>query len=282
MIPEKYYRTLGLNSGASLDEIKKSYRRLAKIHHPDRSKDPNSAEIFIQITEAYDILTGQSNYTQSKPFNPERKKKNDVEERVKKARERFEKKREKEAEENEKYYKNITKGKKFKKYRLVALCSAILSLLMIVDVIIPGKTIREEVTGINLKTSNHGLHYDEITTISLNGEAENIWVDIDFAYALIQQKEVVVERTFLFHDIKMIYAPYGNQWAFSKADYSLAGIFPTVPILLFCPFIILLFKSRTILYSFLFNVSYYAFMLLVTMILLSNFRWLHLITLGFW
>lgn len=282
MIPEKYYKTLGLNSSASLDEIKKSYRRLAKIHHPDRSKNPNSAEIFIQITDAYDVLTGQKTITSSNNNERAFKQKDDLEERLKKARVRFDKRQQQEALENENYYKNITQGRKHKKFKIVALCSVILSLLMLIDGIIPGNRTREDVTGINLRTSNHGLHYNEITTINLNGEEENIWIDLEFAYVLIHQKEVVVERTFLFHDIKMIYAPYENQWAFSKADYSLAGIFPTIPILLFFPLIVLLFKSKTILYSFLFNVSYYAFMLLVTMILLSNFRWLHLITLGFW
>src|SRR4029078_5802974 len=35
------YRTLGLARGASIDEIKRAYRRLAKIHHPDAAGERN-------------------------------------------------------------------------------------------------------------------------------------------------------------------------------------------------------------------------------------------------
>jgi DnaJ-class molecular chaperone len=52
-----FYKILELSYGAKDIDIKNSYRRLAKKHHPD--KNPNnkdSAEIFRLITEAYDTL----------------------------------------------------------------------------------------------------------------------------------------------------------------------------------------------------------------------------------
>lgn len=52
-----YYRKLGLKSGASLQEIKASYRRLARLYHPDVNPDNLQAkEQFIAITEAYQYL----------------------------------------------------------------------------------------------------------------------------------------------------------------------------------------------------------------------------------
>ena len=51
------YSTLGVARGASEDEIKKAYRKLAKELHPDRNKDnPKAAERFSQVTQAYDLL----------------------------------------------------------------------------------------------------------------------------------------------------------------------------------------------------------------------------------
>ncbi|PVX31300.1 DnaJ C-terminal domain-containing protein [Sphingomonas pokkalii] len=52
------YGTLGVARGASEDEIKKAYRKLAKELHPDRNKDnPKASEKFSQVTQAYDLLT---------------------------------------------------------------------------------------------------------------------------------------------------------------------------------------------------------------------------------
>jgi molecular chaperone DnaJ len=52
-----YYQVLGVADNASQQEIKKAYRRLAKEHHPDANpNNPQSAERFKQISEAYDVL----------------------------------------------------------------------------------------------------------------------------------------------------------------------------------------------------------------------------------
>jgi DnaJ-class molecular chaperone len=52
-----YYRTLGLSRNASLEEIKKAYRRLALKYHPDRNPDDSESEkIFKEIVEAYGVL----------------------------------------------------------------------------------------------------------------------------------------------------------------------------------------------------------------------------------
>jgi tetratricopeptide (TPR) repeat protein len=53
------YRLLGLRTGASYEDIKASYRRLARQYHPDVNPDnPKQAqEKFIQLTEAYRMLT---------------------------------------------------------------------------------------------------------------------------------------------------------------------------------------------------------------------------------
>ena len=52
-----YYEVLGIDKSASADEIKKSYRRLAKKYHPDINKEPGAEERFKEINEAYEILS---------------------------------------------------------------------------------------------------------------------------------------------------------------------------------------------------------------------------------
>lgn len=48
-----YYSTLGLDRGASDEQIKSAYRKLAMKHHPDRGGDP---KIFQELQEAYNTL----------------------------------------------------------------------------------------------------------------------------------------------------------------------------------------------------------------------------------
>ncbi len=58
MAKRDYYETLGVSKSASAAEIKKSYRRLAMKHHPDRNTDDASAEAkFKEAKEAYEVLS---------------------------------------------------------------------------------------------------------------------------------------------------------------------------------------------------------------------------------
>ncbi|CAG8486832.1 9643_t:CDS:2, partial [Racocetra persica] len=54
-----YYDILGVSKNASQSDIKKAYYSLAKKYHPDTSKDPTAKEKFVQIQEAYNILSDE-------------------------------------------------------------------------------------------------------------------------------------------------------------------------------------------------------------------------------
>ncbi len=51
-----YYQILGLERGASDDDIRKSYRKLARKYHPDVSKDAKAEDRFKEVSEAYEVL----------------------------------------------------------------------------------------------------------------------------------------------------------------------------------------------------------------------------------
>jgi len=51
-----YYRILEVPPGASGDEIKQAFRRLARRYHPDVSSEPEAEELFKRLNEAYEVL----------------------------------------------------------------------------------------------------------------------------------------------------------------------------------------------------------------------------------
>ena len=51
------YKILSVNKSATQAEIKKAYYQLAKKYHPDQNKDPKAREKFVEIQNAYEILS---------------------------------------------------------------------------------------------------------------------------------------------------------------------------------------------------------------------------------
>jgi len=54
---ETYYKRLGISPDADQSEIKRAWREAVKETHPDHNDDPNAQQQFIQIKEAYDVLS---------------------------------------------------------------------------------------------------------------------------------------------------------------------------------------------------------------------------------
>jgi len=51
-----YFEVLGVPRGAGDEEIRSAYRKLAREHHPDVSKDPGAEDRFKEVSEAYEVL----------------------------------------------------------------------------------------------------------------------------------------------------------------------------------------------------------------------------------
>lgn len=57
-INQSLYEILGVQQDADLDTIKRAYRKLVQVHHPDKAgNSPENTERFAQICKAYEILS---------------------------------------------------------------------------------------------------------------------------------------------------------------------------------------------------------------------------------
>ncbi len=77
----RYYRLLDISSEAGLEEIKRAYRKKAKLYHPDLNLPSSSREKFIEITKAYEYFIERkkrskyATYTNTKASYKKAKKK---------------------------------------------------------------------------------------------------------------------------------------------------------------------------------------------------------------
>ena len=56
MLISEYFNILGIPLNSSLEEIKRAYRKKARLFHPDINHSPDAKDKFIMVTEAYDFL----------------------------------------------------------------------------------------------------------------------------------------------------------------------------------------------------------------------------------
>jgi len=276
---EKYYKILGLSSSASQSEVRKKYRLLAMKFHPDKNPSISAQERFIEITEAYEILTGKKQLPNASQAVDPKTKQKEKEERVKAAQQRYKEQILKEYLENERYYQSLINGKRWKIVKFSAVIGAILSLFIVLDYFLPHHF--EEDTIVEYKR-NVTIQAGSGVIGLVKTEKENYYWVSRMDYELYgNTRNVYVESTWIFHNAirmhsrgKLGYNSYPMHFNY----YSFAWL---LAILFLIPLGTVLYKRKQISFTFFYFLSYYGVNALIIIYFFTGNRWAHVLTLGF-
>lgn len=279
MSKEKYYKILGLSSSASENEVRKKYRLLAMKFHPDKNPSSLAQDRFIEITEAYEILTGKKNTVSASKKVDLKTKQKEKEERIKAAQKRYREQILKEHLENERYYQSLINGKRWKVIKFSSVIGILLSFFLILDYFLPHHFQEDTVTEYK---RNFTIQSGSGAIGLVKTKKDNYFWVSGIDYELYgKTRDVYIETSWIFHNAiqlhtrgKLGYSSYRMHFNF----YSVAWI---LIIIFLVPIGTVLYKKKQISFTFLYFLSFYGVNTLIIIYFFSGNRWAHVLTLGF-
>lgn len=278
---EKYYKILGLPTSANEAEIKKRYRKLVFIHHPDKNGGDETQ--FIAITEAYEILSGKKQVPQQTVVTSRSSSsvaQKTKEERVREAQQRYKDQVYSEHIENERYFKRLTSGWRWRVIKYNAISGTIISLALLTEPYLPKHYEEAQVEAYSLYRFK-SFHENLTSLIILDNSEEYFVANADYDLFGGVNKEVYIERSWLLHNPLRIISKHPSYLEYYQIEITLGSHNVLFGFILLIPLITLLYKKRTILFTMVYYISFYGISLLLLYILFTNDRWAHLLSLGF-
>jgi curved DNA-binding protein CbpA len=283
-MPESnYYKILGLTPSASEKEVRKKYRKLVMIYHPDKNNSPGAEEKFIEITEAYEILTGKVQAPQkgghSTATTPAKEKKNH-EDRIRNAKRRYREQIFKEFMETEEYFNELTKGPKWVTIKIIGIVGFILSSMLFADYLLPRHYEPIKVTHYHVNAGVLGADKRELSLIQTNS-GEKLWISRLTYHLYGKYPNGYKETSWFFHNPisiiskgKTSHRRYYTHFTFYSFGW-LTGILFLTPTLLF------IYRKKTVRFTVLYQFCYYGVGILLITFLITGDRWAHVLSFGF-
>lgn len=280
------YKTLGLKTGASADEIRRAYRRLVKKYHPDRNPSPTAAAEFIEIQSAYEQLTGSQ--TTPDPSAVEQKYRarqaqydQDLDAYKKqraKAREKIRQQKRNEEAYKTAYLQQLRSAKIGLWHRAVAGLGALLFVVLWIDFFLPPqqRAISAEAYGIH----SYGSIDGHLVQVFKSTDKRAFWVaDYQTQNLPKAQKLRSIETPWL-HQVKALTFHEGLYEHIVPIHFSFYWAQIWISLLFLIPVLSWYLASADIIFVAGSFVSRYAISAIMLWFLLSESRFIHLLSLG--
>jgi hypothetical protein len=287
----KYFQVLGINPTDNTAAIKKAYRKMAFRYHPDKNASADAHQKFIQITEAYEVLTGQRRPPKQAVQEPRAKPRTEEEifaEKVSFAKERYRRQQEEEARKDAMYFRAITSGWKWRWFKFGAWYSAIMSFCLTVDYFATGysETLNPyrasyafyakiiSAKNENFVVDNHD-YWDSDYFGQLRGNRSLLFNDLKSISVVLDPPDLTIRK----HSDRMKRLDGFDEYELYTvmSSGSMYGAFPIVHFFLLVPLMLVRYKRPILRFSIWRLVSIYVLFPLAFFLTFSNDRIFHLL-----
>lgn len=283
MAGNRYYDILGLPYTASEKEIRKRYKELAKKYHPDKNPSPDAARLFIEINEAYQQLlspTPKKTTTFSNAPTEEELRAKQEEIYRENARKFTKNKLRQEYEAHLLFYKKLRSGRLWWTFNGIAFLCSFVVILMLADVVLPSIHEQELVIGYSRQVFNSSSTNEVCLVETKSGKRlflnQNSNLDFNYVPFFTLEstrifKNPIRAHTKLYFTSLEIPIHFTFYWAQSF-----------IWIIFLIPLIFLIYKKNDALFAIGHYFTRYISGSLLIYFLVTENRWLHLLTLGFY
>ena len=274
------YKLFGLKPGASEEEIRKRYRILVKKYHPDVNKRSDAQQKFIALQEAYETLLNGTGMEVDQPVD----RKSDFETQYtayrNHAREKYEERKRKEEAELNALYHRLSSGYTIKLHRMIAYTGIAIILVLCLDMLLP--THVEPNIIVAYSTEPYQSMNGDFVCLASTKSGDQLFLNAFSNHFFDTNPFVQLEKTAILHQPIQLLSQSREctqkvpiHFNFYWAQFVLYPFF-------IIPFVFLRYRKKDAFFIMGSYFSRFASGILMLYFLMTEDRWLHLLTLGFY
>lgn len=280
MTGSECYKLFGLKPGASEEEIRKKYRALAKKYHPDVNSDEKSNKRFLEIQEAYAFLIQETLAPDMEIPEPETSLEEDYAAYRAHAAEQFRARKLKEEQELQALYVRLRSGTSHMMHRLIALVCVIVLAALLLDLFLPHRIEKSVIKS-----------YSTDTFQSMNGNRVSLAKTTDgdrfflnaFSNRYFDTNPFIeIERTHILHQSIHVVSHAKDLKQIIPIHFSFYWAQAVLFVFFLIPLLFLWYRENDAFFVMGSYFSRYGSGILLLYFLMTEGRWYHLLTLGYY